>query len=74
MENSKMVLILGGSTFMGKTLLTRLKDMPEYKTLFVNRGRKYWYERIYLGMESQNNLSTWIITTGIETIAETLLS
>lgn len=36
------VLILGGSTFMGKSLLSRLSRQSSLDVHYVNRGRKYW--------------------------------
>ena len=46
-ENTKKkVLILGGSTFMGKTLLDYLSSDPQYEVHYVNRGRKYWDNEI----------------------------
>lgn len=42
----KKVLILGGSTFMGKTLIEFLASDPQYEVHYVNRGRKYWDNEI----------------------------
>lgn len=42
----KRILVLGGSTFMGKTLLTRLSQIPDLEVHYVNRGRKYWNNEV----------------------------
>ena len=36
------ILVLGGSTFMGKSLLQRLSLHKDYDIHYVNRGRNYW--------------------------------
>lgn len=36
------ILVLGGSTFMGKQLLELLNSNNKYNTIYINRGRKYW--------------------------------
>lgn len=39
----KKVLVLGGSTFMGKTLLQMLsKEANTFEIHYINRGKKYW--------------------------------
>jgi hypothetical protein len=35
---SKIVILLGGSSFMGLTLLKKLEE----KTYVLNRGKRYW--------------------------------
>ena len=42
MEKKKKILIFGGSTFMGKSLLTNLSKKNNFDVYYVNRGRKYW--------------------------------
>lgn len=43
MENKKrLILILGGSTFMGKELLALLQSKENYEVHYINRGKKYW--------------------------------
>lgn len=49
-ENPKPVLVLGGSTFMGKSLLEKLNSNPKYKTFYINRGRKYWSTNFNIGI------------------------
>ena len=42
-----MILVLGGSQFMGLDLLTRLSSMPEkYKVVYVNRNKPYWNKEV----------------------------
>ena len=36
------VLILGGSEFMGKSLVETLIEKKGYKIFMINRGKKYW--------------------------------
>lgn len=51
----KKILILGGTNFMGKTLLDLLgvsKDI--YEVYCLNRGKIYWY-KIYLNVFCRNN-------------------
>lgn len=40
------VLVLGGSNFMGKSLLTKLSVLPEYEVHYINRGKTYWNDDI----------------------------
>lgn len=40
---SQNILVLGGSTFMGKQLLELLNSSSQFNTIYINRGRKYWY-------------------------------
>lgn len=40
------ILVLGGSTFMGKTLLQRLSLNQENDVHYINRGRKYWNNEV----------------------------
>lgn len=41
-----IVLILGGSTFMGKDLLFKLSKDPNYEVHYINRGKKYWNDSV----------------------------
>jgi hypothetical protein len=41
-EHKRLVLVLGGSTFMGKTLLQMLAHLDTYEVHYVNRGKQYW--------------------------------
>ena len=41
-----LVLILGGSTFMGKDLLFKLSKDPNYEVHYINRGKKYWNDSV----------------------------
>ena len=43
-ENQPMVLVLGGSTFMGRETVDALLQMPA-RVCVVNRGRAYWGTR-----------------------------
>jgi UDP-glucose 4-epimerase len=38
----KLILILGGSTFMGKELLSDLSKNESYEVHYINRGKTYW--------------------------------
>ena len=39
----KLILLLGGSSFMGLTLLKQLAKMTDkYHICVVNRGKSYW--------------------------------
>lgn len=38
----KLILILGGSTFMGKELLSDLSTDENYEVHYINRGKSYW--------------------------------
>jgi hypothetical protein len=38
----QMILILGGSQFMGLDFLSRISSNPLYKVVYTNRGRPYW--------------------------------
>jgi len=40
------VLVLGGSTFMGKSLLSSLSQLPDLDVHYINRGRKYWNNEV----------------------------
>ena len=37
-----MILVLGGSNFMGKSLLQQLSQNKEYEVHYINRGKSYW--------------------------------
>jgi hypothetical protein len=40
---TKKILVLGGTNFMGKTLLDELElNKPEYQVYCINRGKIYW--------------------------------
>ena len=41
-DSSPFILILGGTDFMGKTLLDHLHNMP-YRICCINRGKNHWY-------------------------------
>ena len=41
-ENQKNVLVLGGSNFMGKSLIFRLSADPNVKVFMINRGKSHW--------------------------------
>lgn len=41
-DNKKYVLVLGGSNFMGKSLVFRLSGDPNVKAFMINRGKKHW--------------------------------
>ncbi|CAD8164639.1 unnamed protein product [Paramecium pentaurelia] len=38
----KLILVLGGSTFMGKELLQDLSQNESYEVHYINRGKNYW--------------------------------
>ena len=40
------ILVLGGSTFMGKALLQILSKNQDYDIHYVNRGKKYWNNEV----------------------------
>lgn len=42
----KYILVLGGSNFMGKSLLTKLSVLPDYEVHYINRGKTYWNDEI----------------------------
>ena len=45
MISDKKILILGGSTFMGLSLVQMLDTFEDIKQIHcINRGNKYWYE------------------------------
>jgi len=44
----KYILVLGGSQFMGKSLLERLNDDPECETHYINRNKSYWNNEVKL--------------------------
>ena len=41
-DTTPSILILGGTNFMGKALLSRLSSLP-YRLCCINRGKVYWY-------------------------------
>ena len=43
---SHYILVLGGSTFMGKALLKRLTSNPDNDVHYINRGRNYWNNEV----------------------------
>ena len=42
----KNILVLGGSQFMGKTLIETLSKDPEVHIFYINRNKKYWNNEI----------------------------
>ncbi|CAD8075474.1 unnamed protein product [Paramecium sonneborni] len=38
----KLILVLGGSTFMGKELLQDISENESYEVHYINRGKNYW--------------------------------
>jgi NAD(P)-dependent dehydrogenase (short-subunit alcohol dehydrogenase family) len=38
----KYVLVLGGSTFMGKEVLKRFSEIQGTEVHYINRGKTYW--------------------------------
>lgn len=40
--DKKYVLVLGGSSFMGKDLLQKLSQIPGLEVHYINRGKTYW--------------------------------
>lgn len=45
-QKEKYVLILGGSNFMGKSLLSTLSKNNNINLFFINRGRKHWNNEV----------------------------
>lgn len=43
-ENLRCILVLGGSSFMGKSLLYRLTSLPNTEVHAISRGNPYWNE------------------------------
>jgi len=39
---AQKILILGGSTFVGKDVLAYFNDDPKYEVHYINRGKTYW--------------------------------
>jgi len=37
------VLVLGGSSFMGKDLLEKLSKISHLDVYYINRGKTYWF-------------------------------
>ncbi len=49
MDSSKQkdcVLVLGGSSFMGKDLLQKLSQIPSLEVHYINRGKTYWNNEV----------------------------
>lgn len=42
----KYILVLGGSNFMGKSLLSKLSNFSEYEVHFINRGKLHWNNEV----------------------------
>jgi hypothetical protein len=45
-NSSGYVLVLGGSSFMGLTLLQGLMETTQLKVCFINRGNNYWDNKV----------------------------
>ena len=46
MDLKKNVLVLGGSTFMGRSLMEKLSKHDDYNVHYINRGKSYWNNEI----------------------------
>jgi nucleoside-diphosphate-sugar epimerase len=44
MSESKEILVLGGTKFMGYSLVTRLLEL-KHRVTIAHRGKKYWKQR-----------------------------
>jgi hypothetical protein len=55
-EKRKVSLILGGSSFMGLSLLRELASNPDDAVIFCNRGKKYWGGESFK-IQEQNKLN-----------------
>lgn len=42
----KYILVLGGSNFMGKSLLSKLYKFNEYEVHYINRGKQHWNNEV----------------------------
>ena len=45
-NKKKLVLILGGSNFMGRYALELFSKDSNYEVHFINRGKKYWDDEV----------------------------